>query len=167
MPQSTLDVIVGGLIAAIGGFLAVLFIRWRDAVETESHFKAAVLLTLDELGANEVNIENLIGKPFGPAEFYDQTYRSVALILATRLRPADRQVLSEAYAPVRSRWAAEQQGGSVVDRTAMRKLDWIIPNQEALAAALVKIRSARIALATYVPTDQVRSASASNQSTAT
>ncbi len=167
MPQSTLDVIVGGLIAAIGGFLAVLFVRWRDAVETESQFKAAVLLTLDELGANEVNIEHLIGKPFGPAEFYDQTYRSVELILATRLRPADRQVLSEAYAPVRSRWAAEQQGGSVVDRTAMRKLDWIIPNQEALAAALVKIRSARIALAMYVPTDQVRSASAANQSTTT
>jgi hypothetical protein len=161
MPQSTLDVIVGGLVAAIGGFLAILYVRWRDGVEAESRFKAAVLVTLDELGANEVNIEHLIGKPFGPAEFYDQTYRAMELVMATRLRPADRQLLAEAYAPTRSRWAAEQQGGSVIDRTAMQKLNWIIPNQESLPAALAKIKSARIALAKYV---QVRPAAEATQS---
>jgi hypothetical protein len=164
MPQSTLDVIVGGLIAAIGGFLAILFVRWRDGIDAQSRFKAAVLITLDELGANEVNIEHLIGKAFGPAEFQDETYRTMELTLATRLRPADRQLLAEAYAPTRSRWAAEQQGGSVIDRTAMQKLDWIIPNQESLPAALAKIKSARIALAKYVPADQVRPATEATQS---
>ena len=161
MPQSTLDVIVGGLVAAIGGFLAILYVRWRDGVEAESRFKAAVLVTLDELGANEVNIEHLIGKPFGPVEFYDQTYRAMELTMATRLRPADRQLLADAYAPTRSRWAAEQQGGSVIDRTAMQKLNWIIPNQDSLPAALAKIKSARIALAKYV---QVRPAAEATQS---
>jgi len=152
-PESLVDVVVGGLIAAIGGFLAVLFVRWRDRVAEEQRFKAAVLIVLDELGANEVNIEHLIGKPFGPAEFYDETYRSVELVLASRLKPSDRQLLAEAYAPLRAQWRTEQEG-SPVDRAAMKKLGWIMPNKEALEAALVKVKAARTTLARYVPQSQ-------------
>ena len=49
----------------------------------------------------------------------------------------------------------------MIDRTAMQKLNWIIPNQDSLPAALAKIKSARIALAKYV---QVRPAAEATQS---
>ena len=62
-----------------------------------------MLVTLDELGANEVNIEHLIGKPFGPVEFYDQTYRAMELTMATptassRQAAAGRGICSNALA---------------------------------------------------------------------
>ena len=140
--QSTIDVIVGGLVAAVGGFLAVLWVRWRDDVAEDARFKAAVLVVLDELGANEVNLENLVGKLFGPLELHDATFRSVELILTARLSAVDRKLLAEAYAPVRSRWAAESQGGSAADSATLRQMNLIEPNQARLSAALAKIKSA-------------------------
>lgn len=157
--------IVGGLIAALGGFLAVLYVRWRDGVAEEEKFKAAVLVVLDELGANEVNVEHMLTVK-GPTtvELYDATFRSVELVLASRLRPPDRFVLAEAYAPLRVRWATQEQVSSM-DWVALKSKDMVMPNQVGLTFALGKIRAVRLALATYVPPSQTTAQGVADAST--
>jgi hypothetical protein len=153
-PESLLDAlvgaIVGGILTGLGAFGGILYVRSQDERAAKKRFVAAVLIVLDELGVNEVNIENLIRQTFGPPEFYDATYRSVELVLATRLRPADRQLLAEAYAPLRARWAAEDPAATPSDQVVLRQMNVIAPDRERLGRALEKIRAARRALATYV-----------------
>ncbi len=105
--------VVGGVLTGVGGFLGIRYVQGRSDKEAEQRFRGALLIVLDELGVNEINIENLIGQTFGPAEFYDQTYRSVELILATRLRTVDRQLLAATYAPLRARWTNEDPGATL------------------------------------------------------
>jgi hypothetical protein len=146
-----IDVVAGGLIAALGGFFAVAWVRWRDSVAEGNRFRAAVLIVLDELGANEVNVEHMLGATgFTTFELYDSTFRMVELVLAGQLRPPDRFLLAEAYAPLRARWVTEQQVSST-DRVALKSMNAIAPNIVGLTFALGKIRAARAALAAYVP----------------
>ncbi len=142
--------VVGGVLTGVGGFLGIRYVQGRSDKEAEQRFRGALLIVLDELGVNEINIENLIGQTFGPAEFYDQTYRSVELILATRLRTVDRQLLAATYAPLRARWTNEDPGATASDRVVLRQMNVIAPDRERLERALENIRAARVALASYI-----------------
>jgi hypothetical protein len=128
-----------------------LTIRRKDAEAAEERFQAAVLIVLDELGANEVNIEHMIHERIGHLEVYDATYRSGEVVLATRLKPEHRQLLAEAYAPTRSQWVAEDQTVTPADRMGLRAGGMSAFDVGPLTAALEKIRAARSALASYVP----------------
>ena len=48
-------------------------VRRKDAEAAEQRFQAAVVVVLDELGANEVNIEHLIHARIGEQELHDST----------------------------------------------------------------------------------------------
>lgn len=126
-------------------------VRRKDAEAAEQRFQAAVVVVLDELGANEVNIEHLIHARIGEQELHDSTYRSVELVLATRLEPEHRQLLAEAYAPARSRWVAEDKTTTAADIMALKGAGLSAFDAGPLNAALEKVRAARAALATYVP----------------
>jgi len=154
-PESFVDALagalVGGVLTGIAGFLGILYVRGKDKADEHIRFLGAVRVVLDELGANEVNIEALIGQPFGRFEVYDTTYRSVELLLANYVRRDDRRRLAEAYAPARSQWAAEEPTTSPVSRVGLKNVGMIVPNQALLTAAVQKIREARTALEEYLP----------------
>jgi len=142
--------ITGGVLAALGGFLGILYVQSRGKKEADAQYQAALLVVLDELAANEANIEHLLTVPFGPDEFYDTSYRSVELILARRLDPPDRQLLAQAYEVNRSRWRAEDPSESPINRIPLRQLGMIVPNHNVLKEALAHLKAARVALTRYV-----------------
>jgi len=150
-PESLVDVVVGGLIAGLGGFLAVVWVRWRDSVAEDRRFQAAVLTVLDELKANEVNIEHLLAADgLTTFELHDSTFRSVELLLASHLGPADRNSVADAYAPLRSRWSTEKEVSSA-DWVMLQATSGLIPDKDRLKLAAMKMSLARAALAEYVP----------------
>jgi hypothetical protein len=140
--------IVGGVLTGVAGFLGM---RGKDRDDEHTRFLAAVKVVLDELGANETNIAALIGQPFGRFEVYDTTYRGVELLLANYMRRDDRRLIAQAYAPVRSLWAAEELTESPMNRVGLKSAGMIVPNQARLKVAVEKIKEARKALGQYVP----------------
>jgi hypothetical protein len=104
--------IVGGVLTGVAGFLGVLYVRGKDKDDEHTRFLGAVKVVLDELAANETNMAALLGQAIGRLEVYDSTYRGVELLLANYIRRDDRRLLAQAYAPVRSLWAAEDSSDS-------------------------------------------------------
>jgi hypothetical protein len=109
---AVLGAIVGGVLAAGGGYLATRRIRQLDIQRAEDQavrdYRAAVVVVSDELYANRAVARNLTQGPHFATDpssvgLSEASYLAVEHSLADRLPEATRNAVANAYAEIRAR----------------------------------------------------------------